>query len=162
MDAFEQGSGYQRRFFIVQTSKRTRAVVGAALFLLPLLELWREQISINGNWYLFVLDVLCMVAVSVDAVFSIYFKALQSEARGTFCKSAAVHVVLYLMLWATWIMQQLGVARLTAFIMPLLLFVKFSELRLTVTIFVRFCDHTLKVQLVSWLGADRLPAAGRC
>ena len=111
--------------------------------LLPVLELWREKISPYGIWSLFVLDLLCLVIASLDAALEIYFKTLQSEARGTFLRSApGFHMMLYIVLWVAWIMQQFNIARLAGFIMPLLLFVKHSELRLTVTIFIRSFLHT--------------------
>ena len=144
-DVFKHSQDYDRRLFIIYTSNIFKAVVGVALILLPTLELWREQISIKQNRLLFALDVLCMVVVSIDAALAIYFKNLQSQARGPLCnRSTALSTVcLYPLLWLAWTLQQLGICSIASFIMPLLLFVTNSELRVTVTIFVR-CDPEQK------------------
>ena len=113
-------------------------MLGLALILLPVLELWREEISIDGNFSLFALDVLCMSVISLDAAVATYFKCLQSDARGRSGLSIAAYPLLCSSLWVAWILQQLQIVQIAGFVMPLLLFVTNSELRLTVTIFLRF------------------------
>ena len=156
-DAFERGSGFRRRLFIVCKSNVTKTVVGTAMLLLPILELWREQIcEREANLALFLLDLLCassaaafafadssfagMVVVTLDAALTVYFKNVQSESW-----HACSYTLLYPLLWVTWTMQQLKIGRLAGAVIPLLWFVKNSELRLTVTIFIRFCFHTASI-----------------
>ena len=140
-DAFERGSGFRRRLFIVCKSSVTKTVVGTAMLLLPILELWREQIcEREANLALFLLDLLCMVVVTLDAALTVYFKNVQSESW-----HACSYTLLYPLLWVTWTMQQLKIGRLAGAVIPLLWFVKNSELRLTVTIFIRFCFHTASI-----------------
>ena len=158
-DVSEHG---QKRLFIIHRSRMTQFVVGTALVLLPLLELWREQININDNFYLFTLDLICMVVVSLDACLVVYFKNLQLESHVALWESmAGFFILLYPLLWICWTLQQLGIIRLASTVMPLLLFVKHSELRLTVTIFIRYAALRMhKCELVCCV--ERLPAAERC
>ena len=141
----------RKRLFMIYKSGAVSWFVFVALVLLPVMELWRDEISINRSRSLFALDFLCMVVVSVDAACAVYFKFLQSEMRGSLFRSiACYYMMLYPMLWLSWILQQLQVARIAGWIMPLLLFVTNSELRLTVTIFVRFCSKRAKAERLSW------------